>query len=223
MELKAQLQRLYQQHESDLATYAWASEDNRWAELVFCLLHQCCEQEPELTRSAVAALQSLSLISVGKMLYLDDRTHENRVVFAYVLRKHGFSDDDAELACQVLAHVANCIQHNYGGKIQRFLRYHGEVMRDELVRAFDGTMLDKPRMEYAISYWLQNALSVPISLQQDAVVDFCQKNNVNLQDLWQAVDDLDLNLALVDDLLEMQLRLREGETKGGDEIQDSIH
>jgi hypothetical protein len=209
MELKAELQQLHEHYESELATYAWAREDDRWGELVFCLLHQCSKQEPELTRSAVAALQSLSLIDVGKMLYLNTATHENRVMFAYVLRQHGFSNDDVERACRLLAHVANVVQHNYGGKIQRYLRRHGEVMRDELVSAFNGTSLNKSQMAYAISHWLQNVLSLPISLENDAVIKFCQNNKANLQDLWHAADELDLNIAVVDDLLEIDQRTKE--------------
>lgn len=220
MELKAQLQQLYEQHEFDLATYAWASEDDRWAELVFCLLLQCSEQEPELTRSAVAVLQSLFLIDVGKMLHLSETTHEIRVIYAYVLRQHGFSSDDVDLACSLLAHVANIVQHNYGGKIQRYLRRHGEVMRDELVSAFDSTSLDKSRMAYAISHWLQNVLSLPISLQHNAVVEFCQKSDVTPQDLWQAADELGINLAVIDDLLEMELRMRESVADNGDRVKE---
>lgn len=220
MELKAQLQQLYEQYESNLAAYAWASEDDRWAELVFCLLHQCSEQEPELTRAAVAALRSLCLIDVGKMIHLSNTTHENSVVLAYVLRQHGFSTDSVELACRLLAHVANVVQQNYGGKIQRYLRRHGEVMRDELVSAFGSASLDKSRMEYAISHWLQNVLSLPISLQNDAVVEFCQKRGVGPQDLWQAADELDLNLAVIDDLLEMELRMRESAEDGRDKAEE---
>jgi len=154
-------------------------------------------------------LQSLSLIDADKMLYLNTTTHENRVMFAYVLRQHGFSNNDVERACRLLAHVAEVVQHNYGGKIQRYLRRHGEVMRDELLSAFNGTSLDKSQMAYAISHWLQNVLSLPISLQSDAVLEFCHNNNVNPQDLWKAADELNLNIALVDDLLEIDQRTKE--------------
>lgn len=209
MDIKAQLQQLYKQYESDLATYAWASETDRWAELIFCLLHQCSRQEPETIRSALAALQSLSLTDVGKMLHLDNVSHENRIVFAYILKQYGFSSEDVELTCSLLAQVAKAVQHNYGGNIQRYLRRHGELMCDELVSMFGSTALDKPRISHAISHWLQNVLSMPISLKNDAVVEFCQRNSVSPQDLWHAADELDLNIALVDDLLEIDQRTRE--------------
>jgi len=110
MNLKEQLQQLFERHESHLGAYAWLYETDRWAELIFCLLNQCTQQEPELTRQAVDTLQYLNLLQIDKLTFLERPAHENAVVLAYVLKLHGFSEEDTQRAISLLAQVAKAIQ-----------------------------------------------------------------------------------------------------------------
>ena len=205
MDLKNQLQKLFERYEADLGDYAWFYESDRWVELVFCLLNQCINQDPEVTRQAVDTLQYLDLLQIDKLVFLEKTTHENTVVVAYVLKTHGFSKKDAQRSIGLLAQAAKAIQKDYGGKIQRCLRQHGLSIRDELVNAFRGKTLDEEHLRYAISHWLQNVFSIPISLEHNAVIEFCERNAVTLEDLLFATDELNLNMALVDDLLELEM------------------
>ena len=205
MDLKTQLQELFEKYESDIGAYAWMYETDRWSELVFCLLNQCVKQDPEITRQAVDMLQYLDLLQIDNLAVLDEATHENRVVGAYVLKRHGFSQKDAQLAVSLLAEAAKAIKRDYAGKLQLCLRRHGMSIRDELVNAFCGKSLGEEQLRYAISHWLQNALSIPVSLQHQAVIEFCRRNGVALEDLLRASDELNLNTALVDDLLELDM------------------
>ncbi|MGB8951187.1 MAG: hypothetical protein WCC06_00775 [Candidatus Aminicenantales bacterium] len=204
MDLKTQLQKLFEKHEPDIGEYAWMYETDRWAELVFCLLNQCGRQAPETARMAVDMLQNLELIQVDKLAAIRKLNDENAVVLSYILKRYGFSEGDSQRAIRLLAHVARVIQKEYGGKIQRCLRRHGEMIRDELAGAFGSELLKEAQLRYALSHWLQNAFSLPISLEHRAVKEFCRKNRVRIQDLWRASDDLDLNISLVDDLLDME-------------------
>jgi hypothetical protein len=215
MDLKTRLQELCARHESDLATYAWVSEDDRWAELVFCLLDQCHRQDPETTRSAVTTLQYLDLLESAKLALLDQPAGaEAATVVAYVLKQHGFPPEPVAKSLSVLAHVAQALQRDHGGKMQRYMRRHAEALRDDLVGALSNGALSGAEWRYAVSHWLQNAFSLPLSLEHEAVKEFCAQNEVSTQDLWLAADELDLNLALVDDLLEMEQGLAAAEAEG---------
>ena len=45
MDLKTQLQQLFERYESDIGAYAWMYESDRFAELIFCLLNQYNQYE----------------------------------------------------------------------------------------------------------------------------------------------------------------------------------
>lgn len=218
--LEAQIQQLYEQYGSILSPYAWASETARWTELVFCLLHQCSDVDSEYTRAAVTMLQDLDLLEVDKLVRLDDTTNENTITFATILKQHGFSEAATQHAAKVLFGAANIVKTHYNGKIQRYLRQHGQIMRDELVDSFADSILTKPQLEYAIVHWLQNTVNLPISLESKAVREFCEKNKVSIEDLLQACDALDINVAIVDDLLELDQSIANAISENPSAIED---
>jgi hypothetical protein len=203
MDLQATLRGLFLEHEADLGTYAWVSEDDRWAELVFCLLSRFGDRDPESLRDTVATLGGLGLLDLEMLAGDADPADRVAIVLDFVLRRGGFSASEAARAARALRHVAEVIRRDHGGKLQRLLRRHGEALRDELVRAFGSDALAGDELGRAVSHWLQNALSLPISLESPAVAAFCARLGVTPQELWRAADELGLNLAVVDDLVEM--------------------
>lgn len=194
-------------NEHNLAGYPWPLERDRWAELVFCLLNQVHPQDSDRVRSAVMLLQALDLLDMDKLAAIERSTEEHAFVLGYVLRQQGFEEDEAARSITILTQAARVIQSNFDSKLQRYLRRHGEAMRDELVNLFGSKVLANQELRYAVSQWLQNALNLPISLEHKAVLDFCEKQGVSQAELQQAVDKLGLNLALVDDLLEMNMEM----------------
>lgn len=215
--LKDKLQEIYDQHEPDLSAYVWVSEADRWAELAFCLLNQLTDLEPEQVRMIVNRLQDLGVLRIVALAGDGPEYQETRTVLAYVLKRYGFSDQDAERGVQLLTHVAQHVQRDYAGKIQGFLRRHAKMMRDELLETLKDPALGDRELRYAITLWLQNAVSLPISLESSAVVKFCQDNEAAPEDLWKAADGLDLNLALVDDLIEMRQNAQDLAVTGAQE------
>lgn len=133
MDAKTQLPQRFEWQEADLAAHAWMSEADRWAELVFSLLNQCSDQEPETTRTAVTVLQDLELLKIGKLAVIEKPIDENAVVLAYVLKRYGFSEEDAQSAVSLLAQVAKVMQKDTGGKIQQYLCRRVEAIRGGLV------------------------------------------------------------------------------------------
>jgi hypothetical protein len=112
MDLKSHLRELIERHKADLAGYAWTSETDRWAELVFCLLNQCGPQQPENTRLAVTILQYLGLLEIEKLARLEDKDDEGPPVVRYILKHLGFSATDTTRAVALLARAAEVIQAN---------------------------------------------------------------------------------------------------------------
>jgi hypothetical protein len=210
MNLQKQIHELYEQYRSLLEPYLWASEDDRWAEFVFCLLHQCYDDDPDSVRLAVAMLQDLNLLEVNRLLCLNDPTHQNTITLTYILKQYGFPDAAARRSIKVLYDAAKIVRTHFSGRIQRYLRQHGQTMRDELVSVFNGVNLPKGQLKYAVTHWLQNGLSLPISLESKAVREFCQKNKVSMDDLAKACDTLGINLAIVDDILELSKNYNAG-------------
>jgi hypothetical protein len=146
----------------------------------------------------------LGLLQIDEWVDLGNPGSQARTVFEYVLNQYGFSDEEAESATATLSQAGAVIHREYGGKLQRYLRRHAKAMRDDLTQAFGNDALAKPKLQYAITHWLQNAFGLPISLQSEAVAEFCKEEDVTIEQLWQAADQLDINLAIVDDVLEIE-------------------
>jgi hypothetical protein len=146
----------------------------------------------------------LSLIDPHKLAHIDDSSNnEDRIIVDYVLRQHGCSAEQSATACIIIAKIAALICQKYQGKPQRLLRVYAERMRDALVAELDAAVADSHSMKGAISLWLQNALSLPISIEHPALSAFCQAHKVDVNELLRITDDLDINIALLDDILQI--------------------
>jgi hypothetical protein len=61
--------------------------------------------------------------------------------------------------------------------------------------------MDQEQVRYAFTLWLQNVLNMPLSLQSRAVETFTNAIGLTSGQLFHAADEMDVNVALVDDLL----------------------
>jgi hypothetical protein len=205
MHLTDRLKQIYEKHQDELPEYGWASERDRWAELMFCLLCRVRDDELDATRAAVDLLNLLGLLDVNVLAALSG---QDAAILDRVLRSNGFSAAQASRGADVLKAVAARTRKDFHGKLQRVLRKHGELLRQELSGAFASCGLKRPDIDYAVSQWLQNAASLPISLESNAVKAFCKSNRVGMDQLLNAADALDVNVALVDDLLALDQSTR---------------
>ncbi len=209
MTLKVKVEEIYKKHMDDLANFAWFSEKDRWREFVFCLLNQCTIQEPEKVRPAVNLLSNLNLLNVEALSGSDQGTRDNAKVIDYILQQYDFSAEEAEKSVSLLTHVSKIIQQEYGGKLQRCLRQFGDILRKELIALLQNDIILGFGLRKAVTHWLQNSLSLPISLEHQAIKNFCHEQGASLNDLWLVADELDLNLAVLDDLVEMYQKTKE--------------
>jgi hypothetical protein len=150
-------------------------------------------------------LDALNLLDVELLATLAERKPEGTVI-AYVLQHHGFQEQEVQRTVATLMHAAMVFQRDYGSKVQRYLRHHAERMRNDLVRALGDAPLSEAQLRQAVSRWLQNVASLPISLEDPAVQAFYKDHGVDIEELIQAADALDLNVALMDDLLALEAR-----------------
>jgi hypothetical protein len=75
------------------------------------------------------------------------------------------------------------------------------MMLDDVDKLFDVPSSDRSALASAYTYWLQNALSMPLSLVDQTMWTFCEKNGVTPEELIAAADDLNINIAFLDDLI----------------------
>jgi hypothetical protein len=195
---------LFAQHRSKLQDMSWVSEADRWVELVFCIVHSFGGPDPQSAREAVQVLYVAGALESEALCADGDPMNSAQVVVVFVLRRFGYEIKCAERCATVLRHAAIQVKHAFGGHLQRFLRRHGEDMREDLVCLFHNAEIEESQLRYAVSHWLQNAVSLPISLQHPDVVGFCSEYGLDENGLESAVDELNINLAVVDDVLSLE-------------------
>lgn len=202
---------LYASHDSIPADrYPWLYESDRWYELVFCLLNRI---SPEWMPSSVARdvteeLATEGLLDVpilagaespsGKPTY----TAPELTAIQEVLLGAGYDAEETETAVQTIYEMAEALQEQHDGRIQRYLRQYGELMLKEVDRTFSFTRMSDADVHYMFTHWLQNVLNMPVALSNPAVKAVCDTYDITVEELVSAADRLGVNVALLDDLME---------------------
>jgi hypothetical protein len=182
-------------------------EHNRWVELVAHLLNQIRSDKNALTSTtnAVLELHNLNLLEIDTLAMLGNPQDKNATVITFVLMRHGFSENNAKRAVDILAHISKIIKEKYNGKIQRGIRDRGDKVRVEFVNEFASKHMGSEELMYPVSYWLQSVLNLPISSNDKEIEDFCRKSNASLNDFNRISDELDLNLIYAERISKTQL------------------
>src|SRR5262249_14956232 len=118
-----------------------------------------------------------------------------------VLTEAGLSQDEARAGLKVLCETAIGIQDHFSGKVQLYLRSIGERLLNEIFHHFHFSDLKPEDVKYAFTLWLQNVAQLPLSLRDAHLITMCQAEGIVVDDLLTAADELDLNLAFVDDMV----------------------
>jgi hypothetical protein len=193
-------------HREKLPQFGWPSEAQRWKELLVCLIHQTRQVGAiSEVRNVLAIWEALDLIAPDKLLGVGERTNEEAFLL-FTLKRHSFSDLEARSALDLARRAAEAISKNYEGKVQLLLRKHATNLRDEAVNILSNAGLSEDKTRFAITHWLQNTTNAPLSLENASVRAFCQENEIENSALVRAADELDINLALVDDLLDLLVK-----------------
>jgi transposase InsO family protein len=187
------------QADAVLALHRWSDEAERWRELVHVLLNPAISLPDLQVRDIVDRLSVLGLLDPEAWTRTPATVERRRMVAE--LSKLGVEPAEAERAANILSEAARSLTLRFEGKAQRCLRFAGERALASLIERFDVPSLQDEVLREALIAWLQNTTSMPIPLADAHTRRFCRDHEVQLEDLVRAADRLDLNVAVLDDLI----------------------
>lgn len=210
-EMEFQLRKLLVRYSELFASQQWPSEGSRWVELLFALISRItCGSEDEI-RAALEELDSLDLLDIKVLSRVGapdgavDRESPHTRRIAQVLSESGFTEEECQRSVLVMHEAAKSLTEHHGGKVQRYLRKYGQRMIDELGDNFSFSSMGENDVKRAFTYWLQNVLDMPLLSEDESIQKFCRKLGKKSGELVEAADRLDINLAIVDDVIQMYL------------------
>ena len=194
---------------NQLGVYEWASETNRWKELVSILSAQICNRSQDDMVELTQYLADLGLLEIQDLaaIRIDgnevDRGNELAAKISGAFQRKGMAEEDALNVLLPLCQIAARLKADFKGKIQLYLRHFGERMLQETLSLFELTGMKEDEVGLVFTAWLQNIMNVPVLLQAPEVMEFCQKHEIEVSELLEAVDNIDMNAAIVDELLRL--------------------
>lgn len=196
--------------------YQWSCESVRWYELVFCLLSEIVRDyiPRDKVRQATRLLVSLELLDVEVLAELGNtgkfpNGSPELKLMSDILQRTGFDAESTSIAVKTVCEAADSIQKQYDARPQRYLRYYGELMLNEIGNHFDFSSLSDNAVRRAFSLWFQNVLNMPVSASAPSVLQFCDRFHTSIDELIDAADRHGINLAIVDDLIEVYMESEE--------------
>jgi hypothetical protein len=190
-----------------LSSHRWPYEHERWHELVACLFVASLSLPDRQVRRIVDLLRVLGLLDLEEWAEApaaEDNDVTRRTLS--VLAEQEVDGEQAQHAVTALHEVSHILKSRYHGKIQVCLRSLSEVILASMLHEFQLTGLQRAGTKEALTLWLQNVANLPISVDDDHVRRFCELHEIKQGDLVQAADELDVNVAVLDDLIELWIR-----------------
>lgn len=207
-EMEFQLRKLITRYSGLFVYHQWPSEHARWVELIFALVTRISKKPEEEVRDIIEELDDLELLNVEALsevpeanggINLDDPYA--RRIFEF-LSESGFTEEESKSSILVMQEAAKSLKEHHEGKIQKYLRRYGQRIIDELSEDFSFSKLNENDVRYAFAYWLQNVLNMPVNLKTDEMDAFCKRFKITAEELVKEADKLDINLALLDDIIQ---------------------
>lgn len=200
-----ELRRLLFEHGDVVAAgHQWLCEHDRWVELVFALFVATSDIDEMHLRTLVRSLDALRLLDIAEI----PGSENPEDVFGWIKRCNELVDGDADIpaasidrALRAVSDIASVLRTKYRGRIQRMLRAHAERVLSEISDELKESGINAKERGHALTYWLQNVLSLPLPLQDESTKAFVHANGITEEDLIDAADELDINVALIDDLV----------------------
>jgi hypothetical protein len=193
-----------------LSDYAWASETSRWNELVIFLASQMCDLQEHDLRELVKYLSDLGHLEVEQLARINmtgdtiDRAGEEASKILGAFGRKGLPEEQALKVLLPLCQMARTLSSDFGGKIQLYLRSYGETMLKDVPERFSLKGIDDAGVRRVFTRWLQKVVNMPVLLQDSVVAEFCEKNGLGVTELVEAADNIDMNVAIVDELLTLE-------------------
>jgi len=211
--LEGRIREIYAEYRHLLpAEYKWEDESSRWTELVYCIFAELTHHSYRDARRLANGIADLNLLEVedlaGIPIMDDDMVNpdNSRIkTITDILKANGVADGDIKKSLSAICKVAQAIQENYDGKIQKFLRKYGQEIVDEFDSHVSFSEVDKGTQSRILVKWIQNTLCMPLAFSNIYTSRFCEMNGASYWELAEAADNLGINGAMLDDLLEVYI------------------
>jgi hypothetical protein len=211
--LEVHIGNIYAQYRHLLPTdYRWEDEHSRWNELVYCIFAELTEHSYMDARSLSDDIFNLNLLEQDDLADIQimengmaDPNNPRIKTISEILSINGIDQSDIDKTLSAICKVAHAIKENYDGKIQKFLRKYGEEIVNEFDSHISFSDVDKGTQSRILVKWIQNTLAMPLAFSNIHTVKFCKKEGVNYIELAEAADNIGLNGAVLDDLIEMYM------------------
>ena len=194
------------------ADYRWEDENTRWTELVYCIFAELTEHSYRDARRLANDIADLNLLDVKDLAgipIMDDgmvNPDNSRVMtITDILKANGVAEDDIKKSLSAICKVARAICENYDGKIQKFLRKYGHEIVNEFDSHVSFSEVSKGTQSRILVKWIQNTLAMPLAFSNVYTVRFCERKGASYWELAEAADNLGINGAMLDDLLEVYI------------------
>ncbi len=216
--LEARIKEIYAEYRHLLpADYRWEDESSRWTELVYCIFAELTNHSYRDARRLANNIADLNLLAVKDLAgipIMDDgmvNPDNSRVrTITDILKSNGVSGDEITRSLSAICKVAQAIQENYDGKIQKFLRKYGHEIVNEFDSHISFSEVSKGTQSRILVKWIQNTLAMPLTFSNVYTVKFCENEGVTYWELAEAADNTGINAAVLDDLLEVYIVDTEG-------------
>lgn len=196
--------------EAQLDVYDWASESSRWNELATIMMSHVCDIPEEEQRELTKYLSDLGLLDIEQLAKINvgngqiDRSDEVVTKILDVFHRKGVPEERALRILLSLCQIARGLNSNFGGKIQLYLRSYGEQMLKDIPKFFLLKGCSDDEIQQIFTVWLQKVLNMPLPLRDSVLSEFCQKNDISTDELLEAADNMNLNFAIVDEMLRLE-------------------
>lgn len=207
-ELKVFLQTQMDRFAKTADDHQWPWEIRRWHELAFCLatVIACPPLSASRIRVLIFLFADLGLLDITPLAAYasgkkDEKTGQLVQTAVFLLEREGLPTKEAQRVMTTIAEAAAVLNDRFGGKVQRYLRLHGELLLKDLDQKFSFSELEGDQRRLAFTIWIQNVLNMPVGASLPAVRTLCKEFNVTEGELHEAVDELGINLALLDDVV----------------------
>ena len=202
MKAKEELQDAINKYAITLPSTAWIYESDRWENLIFSIIRQYCDDNPENAGTAVNILREWKFFDIEELSNVDQVPLENISTIKEIMLGLDFTEAEIEEIIRTLVKIAVSVKGKYSGKIQSIFRKYGEIIREELVGSFSDDDLDNEKITHGVSLWLQSAFGLPILSDRTYVKEYCKERGLNKDELTKIADEMDINLGVVDYFIE---------------------
>jgi hypothetical protein len=209
--LEVRISNIYTQYRQLLPTdYKWEDEHSRWNELVYCIFAELTQHSYLDARSLSDNISELNLLDIEDLANVKimdngmaDPDNKRIMTITDILHSNDVTEADINKTLSAICKVAQAIMDNYDGKIQKFLRKYGQEIVDEFDSNVSFSEVDKGTQSRILVKWIQNTLAMPLAFSNIYTAKFCEIEGVTYHELAEAADNLGLNGAVLDDLLEV--------------------